>query len=188
MWVELVVNPHLAPGLFLWVLWFSNLTTIDNQLRLMWTEFVVGPHLALRLFLQVLRFSNFTVIDHQLRLMWIEFVVGPHLVLRLFNSSGSLVFQFDHNRSPAKTDVASSLSIVTYLYHQIPAWVVQKVDNTCISWTVIYAAGRQFIQPLSNQCQQVNTHSEVPFCFKFVIICFYTVNILLCTLAFSLSF
>ena len=71
MWVELVVNPHLAPGLFLWVLWFSNLTTIDNQLRL----------------------------------MWIEFVVGPHLVLRLFNSSGSLVFQFDHNRSPAKTDV-----------------------------------------------------------------------------------
>ena len=54
MWVEFVVGPHLALRLFLQVLWFSNLTTIEQQLRLMWVEFVVGPHLALRLFLQFL--------------------------------------------------------------------------------------------------------------------------------------
>ena len=59
MWVEFVVVPHRALRLFLQVLWFFNLTTIEHQLRLMWVEFVVGPHLALRLFL--LRFSGFSI-------------------------------------------------------------------------------------------------------------------------------
>ena len=135
MWVEFVVGPPLALRLFLQVLWFFNLTTIEHQLRLMWVEFVVGPHLALRLFLQVLWFFNLTTIEHPLRLMWVEFVVGP--CSEAF-SPGSLVFQFEHNRAPAKTDVAPSLNIVCYLYHKIPAWVVQKVDNigicTGISW------------------------------------------------------
>ena len=69
----------------------------------MWIEFVVGPHLALRLFLQVLWFFNLTTIEQQLRLMWVEFVVGP--CSEALFSPGSLVFQFDHNRAPAKTDV-----------------------------------------------------------------------------------
>ena len=63
----------------------------------MWIEFVIGPYLVLRLFLQVLWFSNLTTIQC---------------------------------RAPAKTDVASSLNIVAYLYHKILAWVVRKVDNT----------------------------------------------------------
>ena len=43
MWVEFVDGRHLVLSLFLQVLWFFNLTTIEHQLRLMWVEFVVGP-------------------------------------------------------------------------------------------------------------------------------------------------
>ena len=63
---EFVVGLHLVPRHFLQVLWFSNLITIDHQLRLMWIEFVIGPHLVLRLFLDQ---GSLVFQDHQLRLM-----------------------------------------------------------------------------------------------------------------------
>ena len=38
--------------------------------------------------------------------MWVESFIGPRSPCSEALSSGSLVFQFDHNRSPAKTDAA----------------------------------------------------------------------------------